>query len=172
MTEVKLTPSKKKRKNTAYLIQAVECREAISIYGCHLTSTWIPILKWESLYLEGLYIEMSPWWVYVNNLREIYLMIMALSGNTLQWHHNGHDSITNNQPHHCLLNGLFRRRSKKTSKLCVTGLCAGILPGTGEFPAQMASNAENVSIWWHHHDTVRWRDNRRISKNLRSMSIR
>ena len=23
--------------------------------------------------------------------------------------------------------------------------------GTGEFPAQMASNAENVSIWWHHH---------------------
>ena len=24
--------------------------------------------------------------------------------------------------------------------------------GTGEFPAQMASNAENVSIWWRHHD--------------------
>ena len=23
----------------------------------------------------------------------------------------------------------------------------------GEFPAQMASNAENVSIWWRHHDT-------------------
>ena len=22
----------------------------------------------------------------------------------------------------------------------------------GEFPAQMASNAENVSIWWRHHD--------------------
>ena len=22
---------------------------------------------------------------------------------------------------------------------------------TGEFPAQMASNAENVSIWWRHH---------------------
>ena len=39
----------------------------------------------------------------------------------------------------------------KTSKLCVTGLCAGNSPGTGEFPAQMASNAENVSIWWRHH---------------------
>ena len=25
-------------------------------------------------------------------------------------------------------------------------------PGTGEFPAQMARNAENVSIWWRHHD--------------------
>ena len=22
----------------------------------------------------------------------------------------------------------------------------------GELPAQMASNAENVSIWWHHHE--------------------
>ena len=24
--------------------------------------------------------------------------------------------------------------------------------GTSEFPAQMASNAENVSIWWRHHE--------------------
>ena len=37
-------------------------------------------------------------------------------------------------------------------KLRVTGLCVGNSPGTGEFPAQMASNAENVSIWWRHHD--------------------
>ena len=43
---------------------------------------------------------------------------------------------------------------KKTSKLPVTGLCAGNSPGTGEFPAQMASNAENVSIWWRHHVMV------------------
>ena len=41
-----------------------------------------------------------------------------------------------------------RRRSKKTWKLRVTGLCEGNSPGTGEFPAQMASDAENVSIWW------------------------
>ena len=44
------------------------------------------------------------------------------------------------------LSRLFRRRSKKTSKLRVTGLCAGNSPVTGEFPAQMASNAENFSI--------------------------
>ena len=50
-----------------------------------------------------------------------------------------------------LTNRLFRRRSKKTSKLRVTGLCVGNSPGTGEFPAQMTSNAENVSIWWRHH---------------------
>ena len=40
----------------------------------------------------------------------------------------------------------------KTSKLRVTGLCVGNSPLTGEFPAQIASNAENVSIWWRHHD--------------------
>ena len=39
----------------------------------------------------------------------------------------------------------------QTSKLRVTGLCVGNSPVTGEFPAQMASNAENVSIWWRHH---------------------
>ena len=41
-----------------------------------------------------------------------------------------------------------RHRSKKTSRLHVTGLCAGNSPVTDEFPAQGASNAENVSIWW------------------------
>ena len=27
-------------------------------------------------------------------------------------------------------------------------------PGTGEFPAQKASNAENVSIWWRNHVNI------------------
>ena len=71
---------------------------------------------------------------------------------TLRWRYNGHDSVSNHQPHECLLNLLFRRRSKWTSKLRVTGLCVGNSPGTGEFPAQMASHAENVSIWWRHHE--------------------
>ena len=44
------------------------------------------------------------------------------------------------------------RRSKKTPKLRVTGLCAGNSPVTGEFAAQMASNAESVSSWWRHHE--------------------
>ena len=60
----------------------------------------------------------------------------------LRWRHNERDDISNHQPHDCLLNRLFRRRSKKTSKLHVTGLCAGSSPVTGEFPAQRASNAE------------------------------
>ena len=73
-------------------------------------------------------------------------------GTTLQWRHNGRDGVSNHQPHDCLLNRIFRRSSKKTSKLRDTGLCAGNSPMTGEFPAQMASNAENVSIWWRHQE--------------------
>ena len=75
------------------------------------------------------------------------------SGGTcsLQWRQNERDGVSNSQPNDCLLNCLFRRGSKKTSKLRVTDLCAGNSPVTGEFPAQRASNAENVSIWWRHH---------------------
>ena len=71
---------------------------------------------------------------------------------TLQCRYNGHDGVSNHQPHDCLLNRLFRCRSKKTSKLRVAGLCVGNSPGTDEFPAQMASNEENASIWWRHHE--------------------
>ena len=47
---------------------------------------------------------------------------------------------------------VYSDADKKTSKLRVTGLCAGNSPGTGEFPVQMARHAENVFIWWRHHD--------------------
>ena len=72
---------------------------------------------------------------------------------TLRWRHNIPEGVSNRQRLRCLLNCWFRCRSKKTSKLLVTGLCAGNSPVTGEFPAQMASNAENVSIWWRHHES-------------------
>ena len=56
--------------------------------------------------------------------------------NSLQWRHNEHARVSNHQPHDCLLNRLFRHRWKKTSKLRVTGLCAGNSPVTSEFPAK------------------------------------
>ena len=77
----------------------------------------------------------------VHNLRSV----------PLPWRHNERDGVSNHQPHDCLLNHLFRRRSKKTSKLRVTGLYEGNSPVTGEFPAQSASNVEYVSVWWRHH---------------------
>ena len=52
----------------------------------------------------------------------------------LRWRHNRRDGVSNHQPHHCLLNRLIRRRSKKTSKLRVTGLCAGNSPGPMNSP--------------------------------------
>ena len=69
---------------------------------------------------------------------------------SLQCRHNGVDGVSYHQPYDCLLYRLFRWY-KKASKLRVTGLCVGNSPVTGEFPAQMASNTENVSIWWRRH---------------------
>ena len=103
----------------------VLCQKHVARVG---TSNYIPQILWDVITC------LCPW----------YML-------SLRWRHNGHDSVSNHQPYDCLLNHLFRRRSKKTSKLRVTGLCAGKSPGTGEFPAQMTSNAENVSIWWRHH---------------------
>ena len=87
----------------------------------------------------------------MTSYHEHHLYQICMLNEGLRWRHNDHAGVSNHQPHGCLLNRLFRRKSKKTSKLRVTGLCAGNSPGTGEFPAQMASYTENVSIWWRHH---------------------
>ena len=67
-------------------------------------------------------------------------------------------------------------RSKKPSKLRVTGLCAGNSSVTGEFPAQMPSNAEKFSIWWRHHAMPHHHNrskNRQVSvNNKRMMSLK
>ena len=70
--------------------------------------------------------------------------------------HNGHDGVSNHRRLDCLLKRLFRRKSQRTSKLRITSLCEGNSPVTGEFPAQRASNAENVSIWWRPHVIIQW----------------
>ena len=69
----------------------------------------------------------------------------------LLWRHNGFDGVSNHQPHECLLNRSFG--CKENIKLRVTGLFAGNSPETAEFPAQMVSNTNNVSIQWRHHGT-------------------
>ena len=53
---------------------------------------------------------------------------------SLHWRHNEHGGVSNHQPHGCLLNRLFRHRSKKTSKLRVTSLCVGNSPGPVNSP--------------------------------------
>ena len=46
--------------------------------------------------------------------------------------------------------GVNQRKHQSSASLAF--VCMGNSPGTGEFPAQMASYAENVSIWWRHHE--------------------
>ena len=87
-------------------------------------------------------------------MRCIYCFILHKHKPSNDFHMPNYTVTSNHQPHDCLLNRLFRCRSKKTSKLRVTGLCVGNSPVTGESPTQRASNAKNVSIWWRHHDTV------------------
>ena len=101
----------------------------------------------------------------LNSWHKVINLVFPQGENPLQWRHNECDGVSNHQPHGCLPKRLFRRRSKKTSKLCVTGLCEGNSPVTGEFPAQRASNAENVSIWWRHHaNNIPWRHSASISR--------
>ena len=98
------------------------------------------------------------WWYYIRTRPKDHKCLTAdgipqqMCLDTLLWRHNGRDGVSNHQPHDCLLNRSFGRRSKKKSKLRVTDLCAGKSPVPGEFPAQMASDADNVFIWWRHHE--------------------
>ena len=68
----------------------------------------------------------------------------------LQRRHNQSKGVSNHQRPDCLLNGLFRRRSKNTK-------AHHHWPLWGEFTGDLwisitrASNAENISIWWRHH---------------------
>ena len=71
------------------------------------------------------------------------------------WLQSESAGVSNHQRLHCLLKCLFRRRSLKTSKFRVTGLCEGNSPVAGEFPTQRASKAENVSIRWRHNGIKR-----------------
>ena len=97
---------------------------------CHNYGSWSELTKRSLLYEE-------------DSALSTYLMnTLWLITVTSWWAH---------RPHDCFLNHLLRRRSKKTSKLRVTGLCGGNSPVSGEFRAQRASNAEKVSIWWRHH---------------------
>ena len=76
--------------------------------------------------------EKSVWKIVDNrNLSELDCTIIMFPqipqiGMSLQWYHNGRDGVSNHRSVDCLPSCLFRRRSKKTSKLHVTGFVRGI----------------------------------------------
>ena len=105
--------------------------------GIHLQSENVT-RSWKAKYVA---------WVYSWRIPRLLRTWHKMS---LQWRHNASDGASNDRRLHCLLNCWFRHRSKKTSKVRITGLCAGNSPVIDEFPAQKASNAENFSIWRYH----------------------
>ena len=64
-------------------------------------------------------------------------LLNVKNNRSLQWRHNERDGVSNHQPHDCLLKRLFRRRSKKISKVRVTGLCEGNSPHIGPVTRKM-----------------------------------
>ena len=90
----------------AILTQVLACWLRLMALGHCLKQCW-------------LLISSDLWFSQESNFR-------ASQSVSLQWRHDGRDGIWNHQPHHCLLNRLFRRISKKTSKLQVTGFVWGI----------------------------------------------
>ena len=79
------------------------------------------------------------------------------TSHSLRWRHNERDSVSNHQPHGCLLNGLLRRRSKKTSNPRVTGLCVGNSPGPVNSPHKgpdtrkcfhLMTSSCYPGLWW------------------------
>ena len=81
-------------------------------------------------------------------------MILLVIYLTLYWRHN--DVLWHLQSLDYLFNRLFRRRSKKTPKLRVNGPYGGIQRSPVDSPYKGASEAENVSIWWRHEQTINW----------------
>ena len=114
------------------------------------------LVIWEWLFLIAVFMKSLLLVTLYPFQSKDWILFVSLSdhSSTLQWHHNERDGISNHQPHDCLLNRSFRRRSKKTPKLRVTGLYVGNTLMTGQFPAQRSNNTENVSIWWRHHEKI------------------
>ena len=66
---------------------------------------------------------------------------------SIRWRHNGSNSVSNQPPHDCLLNRLFRSRSTKTSKLRVTGRKCFHLMASSCLPSK---GSHKVLVVWRH----------------------
>ena len=77
-----------------------------------------------------------------------------------------HHCVPYHRPFERLLNNLLWSTSKKHQSSALLAVCNGSSPVTGEFPAQMASNAEYVSILWRH-QTLR----HKLLSSMESMNL-
>ena len=85
---------------------------------------------------------------------EMSMMSSSRIVDTLQWRHNECGGVSNQRRLGCLLNRLFRRRSKKMSMFRVTGLCEGIHRWSVNSPHKWPVTRKMFFIWWRHHETI------------------
>ena len=76
--------------------------------------------------------------------------LLFRDGISLQRRHNGSDRVSNHQPHYCLLNRLFGRRSKKHHSSASLAFVRGIHRSPVNSPHK-GQWLGDVSIWWRHH---------------------
>ena len=79
---------------------------------------------WSSVRMRPKYCLKIMKWSRGTTFCEIYITYWRYSF-SLHWRHNGRVGVSNHRPYDCLLNRLFRRRSKNASKFRVAGLCEG-----------------------------------------------
>ena len=109
------------------------------------------------------YLPIKPF-LYVQKAPTIF---MTLTHDTLQWRHNERDGISHHRRLDCLLNRLFRHRSKKTSKLCITGLCEGFIPSLNKLLDKQSSCQWFDTSWCSCDVAVMWLDLMQCASGIR-----
>ena len=150
------------------------CFKWLNFFGYGAWSKNRCTLKWKCCHFGEIFrmqLEMSFWQIQVQPVtiisskwRHFRLSLWPTRGDVrksrhpipLQWRHNERDGVSNHQPHDCLLNRLFRHRSRNIKAPRHWPLW-GEFTGDRWIPRTKASNAENVSNWWCHHDRKNFR---------------
>ena len=87
---------------------------------------------------------------------------------TLRWRHNGRDSVSNHQPHHCLLNRLFRRSSKKYQSSASLAFVRGI----HRWPVKSPHKGTVTRKMFPFHDVIMWTHMNCISTNTKQSTAK
>ena len=107
------------------------CNIGIFVSFALVSSTLIFVsvdMRWHSLIFCVCYCQQRKYmavvfeWVF--KINKIFNN-SQFNDSTLQWRHNKRDGVSNHRCRGCLLNSLFRRRSKKTLKLVLWGESTG-----------------------------------------------
>ena len=158
--------------------------------GCNILPTHIPFVPCQLIlsFQRFFYLENPRWRWNDNDVEQIQIQSLCNNGiwglhsvSRHYWFKNPvshYCGVSNHQPHDCLLNRSFRCRLNKTSKLHVTGLCAGnslvtsimdscitgfppktmiYLPYASGLPYETSIFKEILSIWLHNHHWMYWR---------------